>query len=114
MSGLLTAGLTVVPIGAIAQKPPMDMSVFDGWNHISDTKISPDGKVVSFETLPQEGDGRLTFIIGGKRISVARGTDAQLSEDGRFAWFKFKSPSGVTDGEDTLGCINLKNCSLSR
>ena len=114
MSGLLTAGLTVVPIGAIAQKPPMDMSVFDGWNHISDTKISPDGKVVSFETLPQEGDGRLTFIIGGKRISVDRGTDAQLSEDGRFAWFKIKSSSGVTDGEDTLGCINLKNFSISR
>lgn len=51
--GLLFAG------SAIAQKPPLDHDVYDGWERISTAGLSKDGRTVYYVVSPQEGDSRL-------------------------------------------------------
>ena len=40
-------------------KPPLDHTVYDGWQSISEKKISNDGKWIVYGVSPQEGDGSL-------------------------------------------------------
>jgi dipeptidyl aminopeptidase/acylaminoacyl peptidase len=72
---------------ALGQKKAMDDSVFDGWNTIERPAISANGRMVTYEINPQEGDGSL-FIYDADRSmlvkSVERGTKSQSAADGSF------------------------------
>ena len=42
-----------------AQKKPLDHDVYDGWQSVAAIQLSPDGRLLSYEVRPQEGDGTL-------------------------------------------------------
>jgi dipeptidyl aminopeptidase/acylaminoacyl peptidase len=73
-------------ISALAQKPPLDNNVYDGWKSLSSTSISEDGKWVTFTINPQQGDGWLYLynVTTGTKDSVARGGRTLFSADCKF------------------------------
>lgn len=75
-----------------AQKKPLDHSVYDGWQHIGERMISNDGKWVVYTIDPQEGDNELVIESTDTKfkMSVARGYNAMITEDNRYAIFKIK------------------------
>jgi acetyl esterase/lipase/Tol biopolymer transport system component len=75
-----------------AQKKPLDHTVYDGWQSISERLIAPNGKWVVYTVNPQEGDGEL-FVrsaAGGDPVRVARGYGAQITQDSRFVVFRIR------------------------
>lgn len=68
------------------QKPPLDHSVYDGWNAINQTLISNNGEWTAFTINPQQGDGWLYICnnITGKRDSSARGDSPVFSPGCRY------------------------------
>lgn len=76
-----------------AQKKPLDHTVYDGWQNIGERSISNDGKWVVYSIDVQEGDNELVIQSGNGsyRKSIARGSEAQISEDSRYVVFKIKA-----------------------
>ena len=91
----LFAVLFLTPLILFAQKKPLDHTVYDGWQSISEQMISHDGKWVVYTVSPQEGDASL-FIHAtanpAARREVPRGYGAVITEDSRFLVFKIKPP----------------------
>ncbi len=78
--------LLFLSISVIAQKKPLDHTVYDGWQNITERMLSNDGKHISFIVAQQEGDGNL-FIKktdGTTVASIARGYGASITDDSRF------------------------------
>ncbi len=77
---------------SFAQKKPLDHSVYDGWQQVSERLISNDGKWVVYTIVPQEGDNELVIqsADAAYRKSVARGYSAIITEDNRYVIFKIK------------------------
>lgn len=75
-----------------AQKKPLDHSVYDGWQRIGERMISNDGRWVVYTIDPQEGDNELVIQSsdGQYKKTIARGYNAVISEDSRFAIFRIK------------------------
>ncbi|HEY6953747.1 MAG TPA: S9 family peptidase, partial [Flavisolibacter sp.] len=85
--------LVLSPLLVIAQKKPLDHTVYDGWQSIGERMISNNGKWVVYTVTPQEGDADL-FIqsVDGSHYKkqIPRGYNAVITEDSRFAIFKIK------------------------
>lgn len=81
------------PFHLLAQKKPLDHTVYDGWQSIGERLISHNGKWVVYTITPQEGDAML-FIQStdnkANRQEVPRGYNAVITEDSRFVVFKIK------------------------
>lgn len=81
------------PCFLLAQKKPLDHSVYDGWQSIGERMISNDGKWVVHTVTPQEGDADL-FIQStdgsNYKKQISRGYNAIITEDSRFVVFKIK------------------------
>lgn len=77
----------------LAQKKPLDHTVYDGWQSIGERMISNDGKWVVYTVVPQEGDAMLyvqsTDNVQNKK-QVPRGYNAVITEDSRFVVFRIK------------------------
>lgn len=76
----------------VAQKKPLDHSVYDSWQSIGERMISNDGKWVVYSINPQEGDNELVIQssdAGYKKV-IARGYNAVITEDSRYAVFRIK------------------------
>jgi dipeptidyl aminopeptidase/acylaminoacyl peptidase len=86
LAGLLAATF------AVAQKKPLDHSVYDGWESIQERVLSADGKYVAITVNPQEGDGKLLLMATDRswQLEVPRGYDIMLSPDSRYAVFKIR------------------------
>lgn len=82
----------VVSTVLIAQKKPLDHSVYDSWQSIGERMISNDGKWVVYTITPQEGDNELVIqsVDATYKKTVARGYNAVITEDSRYAVFKIK------------------------
>ncbi|HKK43083.1 MAG TPA: hypothetical protein VJ963_11785, partial [Bacteroidales bacterium] len=78
---LLSLFFLCLTLYASAQKAPLNKDVYDSWKSLSSKKISDDGKWISYNILPQQGDGWLYLynVKTGKTDSVARGNDASFS-----------------------------------
>jgi dipeptidyl aminopeptidase/acylaminoacyl peptidase len=78
--------LFLLSSGLIAQKAPLDKNVYDSWKSLSASKISDDGQWISYNILPQQGDGWLYIynVKTGKKDSVARGKDASFSPNSEY------------------------------
>jgi dienelactone hydrolase len=78
---LLWASLAVV-----AQKKPLDHSVYDGWQNINERYISNDGRWVVYTITPQEGDATLVIQATDHtyKKEIPRGYGATITEDNRF------------------------------
>ena len=83
---------------AWAQKKPLDHSVYDGWQSVRSVRLTPDGKTVSYEVAPQEGDGTLYIknLESGAEVAVERGTALKYAEDAAFGFFTVKAPFAAT------------------
>jgi dipeptidyl aminopeptidase/acylaminoacyl peptidase len=78
---------------AFSQKKPLDHTVYDGWQSISEHAISNDGKFVVYTINPQEGDGELVIQTSDNsyKKEIARGYNATITEDSRFIIFRIKA-----------------------
>jgi dienelactone hydrolase len=87
---LFTLLISAVPV--IAQKKPIDHSVYDGWQSIGERAISNDGKFVVYAVNPQEGDGMLVVQAANNsyKKEIPRGYGAVISEDNRYIFFRIK------------------------
>lgn len=79
----------------LAQKKPLDHTVYDSWQSIGERMISNDGKWVVYTINVQEGDNELviqsTDAIKNKKV-FPRGYNAVITEDNRFAVFRIRAP----------------------
>ena len=107
----------------LAQKKPLDHSVYDSWQSVGETAISPAGRVIAYEVNPQEGDGLLTVQVLGKKstrtIEIPRGYRVTLLDDESYAvclikpYFKETRKAKIAKKKDdqlpkdSLAVINL-------
>ncbi|HMG09676.1 MAG TPA: hypothetical protein VK609_14285, partial [Mucilaginibacter sp.] len=111
-----------------ASKKPLDHSVFDGWQSISNQHISNDGKWISYVIKPQQGDAELviTDAKNSNKIKIARADTACFSNDSKFITFlirpfykairaaKIKKKKQADFPKDTLGIISLGTQSITK
>lgn len=105
----------------IAQKKPLDHSVYDSWQNIGERKISNDGRWTGYTVEVQEGDSKAYFYDGvsGKTIDFPRGYKIFFTDDSKFAAFLikpfYKDSKAVKDkkmkkdklAKDSLVVLNL-------
>lgn len=79
---------------SLAQKKPLDHTVYDNWQNIADRTISRDGQYLAFAVNPQEGDGVLYIktASGKLLLSIPRGYAEEISANSRFLVCKIKAP----------------------
>lgn len=78
---------------AVAQKKPLDHSVYDSWQSIGERAISNDGKWVAYAINVQEGDADLyvrSTTDANYLKHIPRGYNALFTEDSRFLILKIK------------------------
>lgn len=76
----------------MAQKKPLDHTVYDSWQSIGERMISNDGKWVVYTITPQEGDNELVIqsADASYKKTVQRGSTALITQDSRFVIFTIK------------------------
>lgn len=117
--------------GLIAQTPAkkaLDHADMDRWKTIENTRLSDDGRWISYELRTLEGDPELVLYDGayGKEQRFVRAQDAAMSADSRYLVFRIK-PSVDTLREqrrrkvkkedlpkDTLGIYDLSSGKLEK
>jgi hypothetical protein len=74
-------------------KKALDHSVYAGWKDLKQTKISDDGKWVSYEITPMRGSGWLYFIdlMGMKKDSIFRAKDADFPPNSNYATYRISA-----------------------
>ncbi len=96
---ILTVAVVFCAAGsAWAQKKPLDHSVYDGWQSVRSVQLSPDGRLVSYEVAPQEGDGTLFVkdLQSGAELRVERGTALKWDRNATIGLFTVKAPFADT------------------
>lgn len=120
--------LLFICFNCIAQKKPLDHSVYDRWQSIGERAISNNGKFVVYAVNPQEGDGNLYIqaVDGSFKNEIPRGYNATISEDNQFVVFRIRAMyKDVRDArvkkkkpddmpKDSLGIFTLKDFSVIR
>src|SRR5689334_2299593 len=94
MKKLLPAIACLCAVTVYAQKKPLDHTVYDQWQSITEKTISNDGNYVAYTINPQEGDGVLVVqaVSGSYKQEIARGYSAVVSNDNRFVICRIKPP----------------------
>lgn len=90
---------SVFGYSTVAQKKPLDHSVYDGWQRVGEKQVSPDGNWVAYTVDPQEGDGNLYWKGFGNRPvdrSIPRGYNLQFEPNSRFLFARIKPPFADT------------------
>lgn len=80
---------------AIAQnKKTLTHDMYDGWKSAGERLISNDGNFIVYAINPQEGDGEMIIqnVKTGYTKKIARGYNAAITQDSRFAILKIKAP----------------------
>ena len=88
MRKLILLPCLLLPLALQAQKKPLDHSVYDSWQSVSATSLSPKGNVLTYEVNPQEGDGTLYIQVMGKKgrqIAIERGYQARVLDNEAYA-----------------------------
>lgn len=124
----LFIALFLFSLSGYSQKKPLDHSVYDGWQNISERLISDNGNYISFTVTPQEGDGQL-FIKkkdGSLVAEIARGYNANITDNSQFlicrikpffkdtrdAKIKKKRPEEMP--KDSLAIVSLATGSITK
>lgn len=85
--------LAFLPVWAMAQKKPLDHSVYDSWQSIGEKLVSNDGKWVAYSITVQEGDDALCLRSVANPHAVQkfpRGYGAVITDDSRYLVFRIK------------------------
>ncbi len=102
-------------------KKPIDHSVYDGWQSVANSRISNDGKWISYVIRPQAGDATLIFtdVKNAAPFKVKRADTIRFTGDSKYAVFlirpfyqetrqaKIKKKKPEDMPKDTLGYITL-------
>ncbi|MFA6086239.1 alpha/beta hydrolase family protein [Mucilaginibacter sp.] len=124
MKKILLPLLLFAAFGATAQKiskKPLDHTVYDGWQNITNERISNDGKYILYVVKPQEGDASLviTDSKNSSKFSIPRADTVRITADSKYAAFlirpffkdtrlaKIKKKKPAEFPKDTLGIIVL-------
>jgi len=77
---------------ALAQKKPLDHSVYDSWESLGEKKISSNGQWIAYAVDLQEGDGRLIIqkTDSSFTVEVPRGYAPTFSSDDKYLIFSIK------------------------
>jgi dipeptidyl aminopeptidase/acylaminoacyl peptidase len=125
----LVAAIFLAPNAASAQsKEPLDHSSYDIWKTIEDQEISDDGRWVLYSLVPQEGDAelRVRSASGEVGYSIARGTSASFTHDGKFVITLIKPEHSLVRAaerqqqdpedqpKDSLGILDLSSGDVMR
>ncbi len=120
-------GLVFFPLSARPEgKKPLNHDVYDSWKSIKGITLSRDGRWVTYEINPQQGDGRLYLYDVKKAIldSFPRGYGARFSPGSEYLVFKIKpeylkvrkakreKKKKEEMPKDSLGIVLLKDKSL--
>jgi dienelactone hydrolase len=117
-----------VTLSASAQKKPLDHTVYDSWQSITEKNLSKNGKIVTYVIAPQEGDSTLIIqeTSGRKIFEVPRGYQAKITNDNRFVVFKIKPTYQQTRDakikrrrpddmpKDSLGILDVTNLAYQK
>jgi dienelactone hydrolase len=120
--------LVMLPMLALAQKKPLDHSVYDGWQSVGERTVSNDGKYIVYAVNPQEGDGTLYIQAtdNSYKLEIPRGYNATISNDNKYvvcrvrpffkdtreARIKKKRPDEMP--KDSLVIVDLANDKITR
>lgn len=128
MKKIILALSLVISMASVAQKKPLDHTVYDSWESIGEKLISANGKFVVYTINLQEGDGRLIIQETNGNIiqTIARGYNATISDDDKFVVFKIKPTFKETRDariakkktedlpKDSLGIFNIEKNKLDK
>lgn len=120
--------LLVLTTAGYAQKRPLDHDVYDGWQSISTSGMTPAGNFIYYAVSPQEGDSRLYIADskGAPLTTIDRLPTVSLSPDGNFLIGLIKPTFMETRQaridkkkaedmpKDTLAILSLANQSLTK
>ncbi|MEX8547251.1 MAG: prolyl oligopeptidase family serine peptidase [Mucilaginibacter sp.] len=109
-------------------KKPLDHSVYDGWQSISNERISDDGKWVLFVIKPQQGDATLVISTAknSNKTQVPRADTARITADSKYAAFlirpfyaatrlaRIKKKKQEDFPKDTLGIMSLGSNQITK
>ncbi|MBE9666275.1 S9 family peptidase [Mucilaginibacter boryungensis] len=125
---LLLSVFLIIYLSVEAQKKPLDHSVYDGWQSVTNQIISENGKWILYVVKPQAGDANLVITDPQRKynLQVPRADTARLTSDAKYAAFlirpfyaavrqariKKKTPAEMP--KDTLGLITLGNSSITK
>ncbi|WP_373399228.1 hypothetical protein V8V91_05650 [Algoriphagus halophilus] len=87
------------------QKRSLTHQDYDGWESLRSEKITKDGRWVSYQISPQEGDGRIEifpFKNPGNKYVIPRGTSFSFTADDQFVVGK------ILPQEDTVHLLKVK------
>lgn len=72
--------------GAIAQKRPLDHTVYDSWKSVSQIEVSKSGQFIHYQIVPQEGDALFQLRSSNNDLlfSVPRASGAKLTQGESF------------------------------
>ncbi len=94
-----------------AEKAPLHHDVYESWNTLSRQQLSDDGRYVSWEINPQQGDGWLFIkdLEDGRKDSIPRGRNAQFASTSNFiAFFIEPEAEAVRQGKiDELSRLEM-------
>lgn len=84
----------IVLSGVMAQKKPLDPSVYDSWKTVTSAILSDDGQWSIFVVAPQEGDAVLNIYDNksSKTTTFERGSSPTLFANGTWVSFNIKKP----------------------
>jgi dipeptidyl aminopeptidase/acylaminoacyl peptidase len=120
--------MIMLPVCVSAQKRSLDHSVYDAWESVSETQISPDGRYAACVVSPQEGDSTLevTHLKTLDVTRIERGFNPQISSDSKVLVFRIR-PSEAEKKQarkerkkpdempkDSLGYIMLETAQVHR
>jgi len=86
--------LSLICTTALAQKKPLDHSVYDDWKSIKTVQISLDAQYILYNITPQEGDARLLITDSeGKTLwDIPRGKDGVITDNSAYAVVTISAP----------------------
>ena len=84
--------LSLISLQSLAQKKPLDHTVYDKWESIGERLINNTGKLIAYTINVQEGDGTMVLqqADGKKLLEIPRGYNMRFTEDGNFLVFKIR------------------------
>ncbi|MDR1723948.1 MAG: prolyl oligopeptidase family serine peptidase [Tannerella sp.] len=89
---IIILSLSVLATGGYAQKKPLDHSVYDSWESVTQTAISNDGRFAAYIVAPQDGDSALyvTDLKTSATTRIDRGFNHRITDDSRYLVFGIK------------------------
>ena len=109
-------------------KKPLDQSVYDGWQSITNEHISDDGRWVLYVIKPQQGDATLVISTAknSNKFLVSRADTARFTADSKYAAFlirpfykdlrmaRIKKKKQNEFPKDTLGLMALDSAKITK